>query len=52
MKITSYDIEEIKSDSYSDELKCLVTKILTKDPDLRLSALEILNEPILKTKKT
>jgi hypothetical protein len=47
MMISAGSIEDIKVDIYNEELKQLIKKILTKNPEFRPSASEILNEPIL-----
>jgi hypothetical protein len=50
MMISTGCVSDIKVESYSEKLKQLIKKILTKNPELRPSASEILNEPILSAK--
>lgn len=50
MKISVCDVNEIENDIYSAELKSLVKTILSKDPNLRPSAREILNNPLFSTR--
>jgi serine/threonine protein kinase len=50
MKISTGVVEDITVDTYSDDLKKLIKQILTKDPEGRPSANEILNNPTLSCK--
>jgi serine/threonine protein kinase len=50
LKISKYNTQDIQSENYCEELKQIVGKMLTKDPELRPSATEILKEPIFSSR--
>lgn len=51
MKISTQEVPEIEVDAYTEELRKLVGKILTKNPDLRPNAKEILDDPLFKSRR-
>jgi serine/threonine protein kinase len=51
MKISTCDVKDIVLEEYSIELRNLVKNILSKEPEFRPSAKEILNHSMFKSRE-